>query len=789
MKKRFWLAALAAVVMLFSCADIDDDSGSGKKEKVASPVAVPASGSVRAGTEIALSTVTQGALIFYTLDGSEPTGESIRYNQPFEINSSLTVKAVAVKDGMDNSDMLEAPYTVIETPDDSPLYGNLLILQVYGTGSKTDGAVSHSFIELYNTYDEALSLDGVSLQYSTGGADWKMLDLSGSSIPAGASFLVLGKKLNNSGKLQLTDSEADLIWLDGGEPVQIDNNAFKILLAKNLEPANVANPFDIDGTGSKLSGYIDMLGSNDSDESKNIDGAETTAPFLASKQKSVRRRNLEDTNNNENDFEAIDWRRRAGDNTESDEDFAAFKPKNISFGEWNPVHAAAGAEPPPAPELPLFAQNYDAGLPILNLGVGLDIIASRGQWYPLDGTTYSYALYDKDGAVLSAAAAQVKGRGNSTWTANYYTNGFQQVTVNKKPYSIKLAAKTKMIEMPKHKRWNVMANLFDKTLIRNDVGLRMGSVFDHLPWSARSEQVALYFNGQFNGVYSLTEAIKIDENRVNIEEISPANPGGGFIVEVFSASKTNSGDDPAYFFTTSRINGAMSGGFPSRGFSIAEPDSGLDTATINSVKAKVQQLEDRIYTTKLGDAGDYSNYIDVDSLVDWYLVMEISKNPDANFLASVYLYYDPARGKFVMGPIWDFDLAFGNAWHYSTTSAQPAGFHIKTASSMTSSWIPQLFTDAEFRRLVRERYQAKRGELENNLIAFIDERAAYLGAAQQLNFQKFSIMDKRFWNWQATAGGTTPTLPGSYGKEIDYLKNFIIQRLAWLDTQAAGGSW
>ncbi|MDR2480591.1 MAG: CotH kinase family protein [Treponema sp.] len=800
MKKAVLIVTLFVLTgLFFSCTGVVDGPEKQQEQKnddetekqiTAPPGIHPAAGTVVQGTEISFSSGTDGAEIYYTLDGSAPDRESFRYGSPFEINSSVTIKAIAVKDGWIDSEILEAVYTVTKGPDEA-LAGKLLILQAYGTGSKTDGAVSHSFVEIYNKFDEPVSLDGVSLQYSSGGTVWKFLDLSGKTIPAESSFLVLGKKMNASGKLQLTENGADTVWQDGAEPVQFNNNAFKIVLIEAASAVNIANPFNIDGAGTKSPGYIDMLGSNDSDEEESIDGTETKAPYSVSKQKSVRRKNLNDTDNNDADFEAVDWRRRAGDNTEKDEDFDAFRPKNTAYGKWNPVHSTGEGggdpEPPPPPVPPDFAVN--AGLPILNIGVPVDTIASRGQWYPLDGGTYNYTLYDTDGRILSASTAQVKGRGNSTWNANYYTNGYQQVTVNKKPYSIKLTSKTKMLEMPKHKRWNLMANLFDKTLIRNDAGLFMGNVFDKLPWTARTEQVALYFNGQFNGVYGLTEAIKIDENRVNIAELSVDNPGGGFIVEVFSSSKTNSGDDPAYFFTTTRINGPLSSGFPSKGFSISEPDSGLTTEIINSVKTKVQKLEDKIYTAKLGAADDYSNYIDVDSLIDWYLVMEISKNPDANFLASVYLYYDPARGKFFMGPVWDFDLAFGNAWHYSATSGQPYDFHIKVTSSMSSSWIPELFRDTEFSRRVRERYQAKRGELGTRLLAFIDERAASMQAAQQRNFEKFNIMNARFWNWQASGYGQQPALPGSYQAEISHMKNFITQRLEWLDAQAANGTW
>ena len=299
-----------------------------------------------------------------------------------------------------------------ETPAVSPLEGKLIILQAYGTGDKTDGAVSRSFVELYNKHDEALSLEGVSLQYSAGGNTWKFLDLTGKTIPANASFLIAGKTKNAESenlKLTINDNEADIIWMDGEEAVIFSNSAFKLLLSRNAGPVNVVNPFNTDGQGAKISGYLDLLGANDNDEKEDIDGTETEAPYGLSKQKSLRRLRAADTDNNADDFSSVDWRRRAGDLTENEDNFEALRPRNAAYGEQNPVFVeSTGPETPPA--LPVFAAY--SGLPILEIDVAVGTIVSRGTWY----TGYNYALYDKDGQVLSAGITDIKGRGNSTWS-------------------------------------------------------------------------------------------------------------------------------------------------------------------------------------------------------------------------------------------------------------------------------------------------------------------------------------------------------------------------------------
>ena len=227
------------------------------------------------------------------------------------------------------------------------LLGKVIIMQAYGTGNKTDGGISHSFIELYNKSGTEAYLDGYSLQYSEGGKNWTVIDLSGKAIPAGHSFLVMGKKMNERntgagyGLLQLDPAKAD-IYISS---LQMNNNAYKILLVKDTGPTAVKNPFDSgdDQSGAKVKGYVDLLGANDTDKEKNIDAFETaalsnsaiTAPYYASKGKSVRRVDLIDSDDNARDFEQIEWRSSASGAIKPGE-FEIFRPRSTIDGQWNP---------------------------------------------------------------------------------------------------------------------------------------------------------------------------------------------------------------------------------------------------------------------------------------------------------------------------------------------------------------------------------------------------------------------------------------------------------------------
>jgi hypothetical protein len=386
------------------------------------------------------------------------------------------------------------------------------------------------------------------------------------------------------------------------------------------------------------------------------------------------------------------------------------------------------------------------GLPAIKIDTQNRPVNSTSVW--VEGTAYT--LYDANGVQLLNDYTDIKGRGNSTWG------------MPKKPYSLKLSTKKSVLGMSEHKRWALMANYSDKTLLRTEVAFRMGTVFDNLAWTSRSKQVNFYFNNQYVGVYQLTESIKIDTNRVNINEISEKNPGGGYILEI----DVRKGE--IFNFTTTR--GIV--------FNCSDPDDGLDkvidgdTRTIfEKIRTDVQHVEDVIYSADFADFDEgYRKYIDIDSFVDWYLVNEITKNNDAVFYSSVYMYYDPVQKKYCMGPLWDYDISSGNINYNGNDN--PEGFWIKGCA-----WITRLFQDPYFVSLVKNRWNAKKQEIAN-LSQYIDDQAAYLDRAQTYNFKKWNILNIYVW--------PNAVVTGSYQGEIDYIKSWLGQRIAWLDTAING---
>ncbi|MCL2026887.1 MAG: T9SS type A sorting domain-containing protein [Bacteroidales bacterium] len=237
--------------------------------------------------------------------------------------------------------------------DPDALAGKLLIWQAFGTGSGGGAGVNRSFLELYNTTENAIDLAGITLFYadgtdmsnnvSTEDGEWKAISLTG-TLPGGTSFLVLGPVRGSSSRLNIDANYGDI----NDDDFVLSNRAFKAALIRNANADLIAqNPFDMDGNGAVAEGYIDMLGSANSfsDNGNNrdrINGYEM-APSRNSGSEAVRRGSLVDTDNNSVDF--VSTRYASGTGGITDVEMELFRPKNMTFGAWNPLGDPASVQP------------------------------------------------------------------------------------------------------------------------------------------------------------------------------------------------------------------------------------------------------------------------------------------------------------------------------------------------------------------------------------------------------------------------------------------------------------
>lgn len=386
----------------------------------------------------------------------------------------------------------------------------------------------------------------------------------------------------------------------------------------------------------------------------------------------------------------------------------------------------------------------------------------------------------------------IKGRGNSSW-----------FNAPKKSYTIKFGFKKEFLGMKSHKTFVLVANYFDKTLLRNTSAYGLAKkVFDNLAWTPNAKSVNLFINGVYQGVYVASESVKIDKNRVAIETIKDYVPVGqeideniknfGFVLEVNERL-----DEDFNFVTNYDENKSVNENNCCVAFSLKEPDGAdIDFAVGDVVGAKVKsyiekyinEIQNKLYSEDFANPSSenyYGNYLDVDSFIDWWIVEEIAKNTDSNFFSSCYMYFDPQDQKLHMGPLCDFDLGFGN--HGNTTISKETGFladvpgylvnENNVAYAKRANWICRLREDPSFVEKINQRWKLVRADVENYFSNDFVSNLESIKNDSELNFVRWPILGKSVWN--VPSGFDLRT---TYDSEIDYFNNWLKNRLDWLNS-------
>ncbi|WP_150271393.1 lamin tail domain-containing protein [Paenibacillus tepidiphilus] len=276
---------------------------------------------------------------------------------------------------------------------------HIMVNQVYGGGDAdtTGGYFSHGFIELYNPTAAAVNLQGWSLQYSDplNPGVWSKLELTGTIQPY-SSYLVTDSKNNPSYQVNIS-GQGDQVW----EDAVFYNKGMKVVLLSSSGLLTSVNPF-----ADKPEGYVDMIGTAGNDNGSVIDGYETDYPTGksegTSKQKSVRRDDFRDSDNNKADLDQISFE------SLSPADMLVMKPHSSKDGSWGAVVPQLGVDSTPLPAaaagkpytatLSVYGGIAPYSLEAAGLPAGLALDGSTGviSGTPLEAgtTTVTYSVYD-----------------------------------------------------------------------------------------------------------------------------------------------------------------------------------------------------------------------------------------------------------------------------------------------------------------------------------------------------------------------------------------------------------
>ena len=327
-----------------------------------------------------------------------------------------------------------------------------------------------------------------------------------------------------------------------------------------------------------------------------------------------------------------------------------------------------------------------------------------------------------------------------------------------------------LLGMPSEKDWILYAPYTDKTMIRDVLTYTLDASMGH--YSPRCRYVELFLNGQYQGVYVLMEKIKRNKNRVDIAKLlttdtTGENLTGGYIIKI---DKTTGGSGEGWY----------SGYLNNTNKSFYQYDypksNEITTEQKTYIQTHVGNMETALYLEKFSGTGSYHEFLNDSSFIDFMIVNELAKNVDGYRLSS-YLY----KGKSKLmncGPIWDFNLAYGNADYYNGWVTTGFEYQNNLSSDYWQNpfWWNKLMRDPSYVQKLKRRWSwIRKHEFSDTRIKFVtDSLVNLISEAQVRNYQRWTgVIGSYIWpNYYVG-----PT----YASEVTWMKSWITQRLAYLD--------
>lgn len=300
---------------------------------------------------------------------------------------------------------------------------------------------------------------------------------------------------------------------------------------------------------------------------------------------------------------------------------------------------------------------------------------------------------------------EIKGRGNYTWW------GF-----DKKPYRLKLTDKQPLMGMKKNKHFALMAHADDSNgFMRNALGFKLSKMLG-LAWTPDDKPLEVVLNGDYIGLYFLTEHIRVEKDRVNIEEqddeeTNSYNITGGWLVEI------DNYEEPLNVEIWESCGYRM-------WFTYKSPEI-LSAAQEAFLQAEMERIDRLVYGDKNSD--ELWKYVDMDALAKFYIVQEIMDNYES-FHGSCYLHRDRGNDKkWVFGPVWDFGTSFNrtkNDYMYNGMWHQ--------------HWIPAICQFPAFMEHVKTLWSDFYANRTDEIYNFIDQQKSVIASAAVNDAQRWS---------------------------------------------------
>lgn len=390
------------------------------------------------------------------------------------------------------------------------------------------------------------------------------------------------------------------------------------------------------------------------------------------------------------------------------------------------------------------------------------------------------ALFDETGLPLySGNIKSIRGRGNSTWG------------LSKKPYQIKLHESADFFGFGPADSWNLIANGYDQTKLRNQIASDLARALD-MNYVPEGKMIDLYINHVYHGNYYLTEKVRVDEAGVDIQNMDTYVDAAYDDRELEKLERLQNEDGTRKWVATgiepddltggyllereltARFETEISGFITDQGdcYTLQSP-SYASESQVNYIADIMQAFQDAIEQPDgrhPGTGRHYSEYIDTTSFVQKYLVEEISKNYDGGVTSSFfYKPHDAVSDKLFAGPIWDYDVAFGNC-NLDRIASNPMGITRLHDHIYATEIFSQLYAQEDFYNSIINMYKDKAlPYLDTLLNGRLDEMAESSRASVAMDRARWEAPENRYQYYQ------------EYDNSVRYLKYFIETRRDFLN--------
>ena len=347
-------------------------------------------------------------------------------------------------------------------------------------------------------------------------------------------------------------------------------------------------------------------------------------------------------------------------------------------------------------------------LPVVYLNTTNNVAITSKEEY-ITGSLYIDPLstgYKALGSVEAPIAGQFKGRGNWTWT------GF-----DKKPYRIKFDKKQAVLGMPSNKHWCLMAHADDCLgFLKNYAGYKLSEAMG-LKWTPKTVPVELVMNGEYYGLYFLTEQVRVGSNRVNVteqEDNAIDSVSGGWLVEIDNYYEE--GNVTLYEDNNQQV-----------WITMKSPEI-LSAQQRTYIEDQLNGLNNAIWGT---NEADVWKRLDLEEAVKYYLVQELLEDCES-YHGSCYLYKDRDRNgsseKWFFGPVWDFGNAYNRGWET----------WIYEYPQFAQYWIGQLATWPQFQAKLKEVWYVFRHEQQSQFLTAINDWATLIAQGAKNDAAKWN---------------------------------------------------